>query len=198
MRPVGGEEEIAIDVRILCATHKPLADMVMRGEFRQDLYYRINVIQAQVPPLRERSQDIPALCHSIFLGLAERNGTDIQYTLSEEALDTLGQYTFPGNVRELENILERAVTLSDHAEIETSDLMLDMSNNNAEAPLITQHSEAAPSSDAPFEANIENHEKALIENALQKARYNKTKAAVLLGISFRQLRYRIKKLNLDK
>lgn len=198
VRPVGSEEETAIDVRILCATHKPLADMVTRGEFRQDLYYRINVIQAQVPPLRERSQDIPALCESILLSLSERNGSDTQYKLSKEALAALSQYAFPGNVRELENILERAVTLSDSEQIDADDLMLDMTSNSIEAPVTAQPVDTTGEDTAAFEANIENHEKALIEQALEKARYNKTKAAELLGISFRQLRYRIKKLNLEK
>ncbi len=201
IRPVGGEEEVAIDVRILCATHKPLAEMVAKGEFRQDLYYRINVIQAQVPALRDRREDIPGLCDSILAGLAEGKDNEQRYQLSDEAVAALCEYSFPGNIRELENILERAITLSENTRIEIDDLMLDMNKDQASLPTEAAASATQPSTTeddgGPLTAHVQSHEKELIENALQKARYNKTRAAELLGISFRQLRYRIKKLGLE-
>ena len=161
VRPVGSEEEVAIDVRILCATHKPLAEMVARGEFRQDLYYRINVIQAQVPALRDRREDIPALCDSVLSALALRNGVDGQYQLAPAALENLRQYNFPGNIRELENILERAVTLSESSIIEADDLMLSTElqpSAHNENPAFTQNQ----ATDDNFIDTVQSHEKELI------------------------------------
>ena len=190
IRPVGSETEIPIDVRILCATHKNLGQMVENGQFRQDLYYRINVIEAQVPALRDRPEDIADLSAAILKGLAKRNHLDGGYKLNKAAIDALKHYSFPGNVRELENILERAVTLSEDTEINVADLLL-------EANTKTNSEEHKQQAGRPLTQAIETQEKQLIQQALEKTRHNKTKAAELLGISFRQLRYKIKKLGLD-
>lgn len=181
LRPVGGQGEEAIDVRILCATHKPLAKLVESGKFRQDLFYRLNVIQVDVPSLRSRRDDIPALCHEILRQIAERNHQTAT-ELSDAALQALLDYPFPGNVRELENILERALTLAEDDHISPDDLQLPKVEQDHKQDLGT---------------HIHHEEKELIEKALEETRHNKTKAAELLGLSFRQLRYRIKKLGIE-
>ncbi len=183
VRPVGAETEAAVNVRVISATHKCLADLVAGGAFRQDLYYRLNVIEVRTPPLRERANDIPLLARNIV----ERLGRELEMTpppqLDDDALQALTQYAFPGNVRELENVLERAITLCDGNRIQLLDLQL---RNQLPAP-----------AGSGLEDQIEEIEKQAIREALQKTRYNKTKAAELLGMSFRSLRYRIKKLGLD-
>jgi two-component system response regulator PilR (NtrC family) len=199
VRQVGSESEMAVNVRIISATHRDLAVLVASGAFRQDLYYRLNVIDVRTPPLRERRGDIPLLAASILDRLAIDNGQRPQ--LDVDALQKLAAYDFPGNVRELENVLERAITLSDGQRIGADDLQLRAAaatRDTTEAPR-----EAAPvsssSSDAgsPLDARIEEIEKRAIREALEKSRYNKTRAAELLGMSFRQLRYKLKKLNID-
>ncbi len=187
IRPVGGQREIQVDVRILSATHKDLAALVQEGRFRQDLFYRINVIQLDVPPLRDRSEDIPALVEFILDRLAGEART-FKPILSEEALEALMGYDFPGNVRELENILERAMTLCEGNWIELNDLQLP---RNPSREIIE------PSEDLALESYLSNVERQKILNALEQTRWNKTAAARLLGISFRALRYRLEKLGLD-
>ncbi|MDH5592499.1 MAG: sigma-54 dependent transcriptional regulator, partial [Gammaproteobacteria bacterium] len=123
IRPVGSHEELTVDVRILCATHKNLAESVKQGMFREDLFYRLNVIELKVPPLRERTEDIPQLAEHILRQLAEKNGIQVP-SLAKDAMAALQQYSFPGNVRELENILERALTWNDDGEISAEDLLL--------------------------------------------------------------------------
>ncbi len=193
IRPVGASREIAVDVRILSATHRDLAKMVAAGEFREDLFYRINVIELRVPPLRERPEDIPVLAEAILSRLARETG-DTEYGLSEEAMAALCAYPFPGNVRELENILERAVTLSPGGIIERDDLQL------RAAVTRTTGGTAPPTPAGRGDAlgeQLEDVERQAIIEALEKTRYNKTAAAKLLGLTFRQLRYRIKKLNIE-
>ncbi len=198
VRPVGGQKEIPIDVRILSATHKDLAALVAKGEFRQDLYYRINVIQLRVPSLREHPEDIPLLADHILARLAEEQGVP-PVRLSQDALQALMAYPFPGNVRELENILERAMTLCDGETIHPEDLQLPST-----PPLGTPFGEHAaprvaepPPGPVPLEPYLDNMEKEVILQALEQTRYNKTAAAKLLGLTFRQLRYRLKKLGLE-
>ncbi len=185
IRPVGGQTEEATDVRILCATHKDLGQLVESGKFRQDLYYRINVIQIDVPSLRERKEDIPLLCDEILQQISHRNQADAP-KLDSTAIASLLEYPFPGNIRELENILERAVTLAENNTITSDDLLLPASTSN------TKESDGHTLSE-----QINEQEKDLIKKALEETRYNKTKAAERLGLSFRQLRYRLKKLGLD-
>ncbi len=184
VRPVGVEKETPVDVRILSATHKDLAALVKKGEFRQDLYYRINVIELRVPSLRERPQDIPLLADYNLDRLARSSGMP-KPTLTKDALDALLDYSFPGNVRELENILERAMTLCEDSTIDVDDLRLP---------------DYAPPPDKEkltLEPYLDTIEKETIMKALEQTRYNKTAAAKLLGITFRALRYRLKKLGLD-
>lgn len=187
VRPVGAESEVAVNVRVISATHKHLGDLVNSGAFRQDLYYRLNVIEVQAPPLRDRASDIPALAQYMLAKLSRDMGLPRLPSLDAAALAALQTYAFPGNVRELENILERAATLSDGAHITIADLQLR-----------PQGSMPPPQNAAALGAQMEEIEKNAIREALQKTRYNKTRAAELLGMSFRALRYRIKKLGLDQ
>jgi two-component system response regulator PilR (NtrC family) len=186
VRPVGAEDEVAVDCRILSATHKRLDELVAGGQFRQDLYYRINVIEVAVPPLRERVDDIALLVEHFLVKKSLEFGMPTP-RLSAAAVAMLSAYPFPGNVRELENILERALTLCENDEIQTGDLRL------PSAPA------AAPSnvSAGELQEYLEDVERQRILRALEDARWNKTRAAKLLGISFRALRYRLQKLNIE-
>jgi two-component system response regulator PilR (NtrC family) len=190
VRPVGAEAEVMVNVRIISATHKNLGDLVTQGAFRQDLYYRLNVIEVRTPPLRERADDIPLLSRHILARLARDNGLSEPPALDEYAQRQLSAYAFPGNVRELENILERAITLCDGKLIYPDDLQL-----RPAAPM--QFAGSAAPENAALGDHIEEIEKRAIREALEKSRYNKTRAAELLGMSFRSLRYRIKKLNIE-
>jgi len=187
VRPVGETREVPVDVRLLSATHKPLDRMVADGRFRQDLYYRINVIELQVPPLRERRQDLPQLVEHILHHLA--GGTEVPH-LDASALQALYAYSFPGNVRELENILQRAYTLSEGNTIAREHLQLPTES----APRLEEASKN-PSSD--LDDRLEDLERETILKALEENRWNKTATARTLGITFRALRYRLKKLGLD-
>lgn len=192
VRPIGETQETPIDVRILSATHKNLATLVAEGKFREDLFYRVNVIEIRVPPLRERLEDIDALVESITRRLSQQMG-GISLQMTPAATKVLRDYPFPGNVRELENVLERAATLCNNGMIDASDLQL--------RPRVAQTAEqAASTSVAPGEnlgEALEDIERDAIVRALEQTRYNKTKAAKLLGMTFRSLRYRIKKLGID-
>jgi len=189
VRPVGVEREVAVDVRILSASHKDLDALVAQGHFRQDLYYRLNVINLHVPALRERPEDIPLLAEHIFERLARQGGVE-RPALSGEAAAALESYDFPGNVRELENILERAMTLCDGSTIGVGDLAI-----LSPADAGQRRGDATP--DDALDAVLENVEKETIVKALEQSRWNKTAAAKRLGISFGALRYRMQKLGLD-
>jgi two-component system response regulator PilR (NtrC family) len=184
VRPVGEAREQAVDVRILSATHKDLAQLVAEGRFREDLYYRINVIELRVPPLRERGEDALLLADHILARLADGMGMRTPVLAESARLALLG-YHFPGNVRELENVLERALTLSSGGVIEAHEVEL-----RAQPGGERRAAEALGD-------QLEAMERDAIRDALERAHYNKTEAAKLLGITFRQLRYRIKKLGLD-
>ncbi|HEY8098044.1 MAG TPA: sigma-54 dependent transcriptional regulator [Methylobacter sp.] len=190
IRPVGEQQETPVDIRLLSATHKNLNEMVRDGSFRQDLYYRINVIDLHVPPLRERPDDIPALVDHILAKLTGANKQD-RPNLSASALAALQRYHFPGNVRELENILERALALYDSNSIETDDLNL---------PIDVHHVAKSQDFDPALES-LENHlekiEKKAITVALEENQWDKMAAAKQLGLSPRSLRYRLKKLDMD-
>ena len=187
VRPVGASGEEDVDVRILSATHKHLSRMVAAGEFREDLFYRINVIEMRVPALRERGDDVLALADHILAKLGSKAKLD------DSASNALLRYNFPGNVRELENMLERAVTLCTSGTIGESDLHMRTAEDAAGA---TPGAEA-PSSRDSIDSQVEDVQRQAIVEALEKTRYNKTAAAKLLGLSFRQLRYRIKKLGIE-
>lgn len=190
IRPVGENHEIPVNIRLLSATHRNLAGMVQEGSFRQDLYYRINVIDLHIPPLRERSSDIPILAEHTLFKLANPTAAN-KPVLSASALAALQRYHFPGNVRELENILERALAMYDGKTIEVDDLNLPVSSyNTADSP------EYDPRQGS-LEDYLENIERNAISAALEENKWNKTAAAKQLGLSFRSFRYRLKKLNLD-
>ncbi len=195
IRPVGAQREIATDVRILSATHRDLAELVSTGQFRQDLYYRLNVIQLKVPPLRERSEDITMLASHFLHRLAHQNAQP-DLALSEDALQALAAYAFPGNVRELENILERATTLCEGNIISRTELHLPLTGT---IPGVTgdEHTRMPDPGTVPLDTYMDNIEKDVLIKALEQTRYNKTAAAKKLGITFRALRYRLKKLGLD-
>lgn len=209
VRPVGGNSECPIDVRILSATHKDLAQEVKEERFRNDLFYRINVIDLPVPSLRDRREDIPLLVDRLLMRMTDGQNRE-RPRISDAALQALYHYHFPGNVRELENILERAITLCENNLIEPQDLQLP-------EPESGTGEKAAPTTDSPVPASqtiadkrhnsdegfgnldgyLEDVEKEIISRALEKERWNKTAAAKLLGISFRALRYKLKKYNLE-
>jgi two-component system, NtrC family, response regulator PilR len=205
VRPVGDTREIPVDVRFVSATHQDLGQLVADGRFREDLYYRINVIELQVPPLRERGDDILELAEHILARLAPRMGIETP-VLSAEARRLLMKHAFPGNVRELENTLERALALCEGGRIEATDIQLrqpPVPRGPGEASPGALARPAAPPSfinpddTALLEGQLEDLERAAIVQALEQTRYNKTRAAELLGISFRALRYRIKKLGIE-
>ncbi len=189
VRPIGEQREQPIDVRVLSATHKSLAALVASGRFREDLYYRINVIEIRVPALREHAGDIPELAATMLRRLGRRLGNEAP-ALGPEALSALGAYGFPGNVRELENILERALTLSTSEHISVGDLQL------REGAGAAAGAAAAPGG-AALGDQLENIERDAIIKALEQTRYNKTAAARLLGMTFRALRYKVKKLGIE-
>ncbi len=199
MRPIGESREQAVDVRILSATHKNLAELVGQGQFREDLYYRINVIEIRVPALRERTDDIAEIAESILGRLARRAGHD-PATLAPDAVELLRTYPFPGNVRELENVLERALTLSGGRSIGADSIRLRAAGRPPGAEAAREEAAGAPAMQVGAGAlgsQLESLERDAIVKALEKTRYNKTAAAKLLGMSFRALRYRIKKLGIE-
>jgi two-component system response regulator PilR (NtrC family) len=184
IRAVGAQQEEPIDVRIISASHQDLESMVAEGTFRQDLYYRINVIGITVPNLSERTKDIPQLADYLIEKYNYENAA--QVSISEQALTALGNYAFPGNVRELENILERALALCENETIEVDDLQLpELNGVNDEKP-------------ASLGEMTQNLEKEQIISALEDNRWNQSATARSLGITLRQLRYRIDKLKLNK
>lgn len=192
VRPVGEQQEVAVDVRLLSATHKDLAEMVKENLFRQDLYYRINVIELVVPPLRERAEDIAEITQHLLTKLAKANGI-VKPELSAAAQKMLTNYAFPGNVRELENILERALALYDGVTINSKDLNLPVISEVASLVPVTEYNAAQHS----LENFLEGIEKQAICNALETNAGNKTAAAKQLGMTFRSFRYRLKKLGLE-
>jgi two-component system, NtrC family, response regulator PilR len=193
VRPVGEAREEAVDVRILSATHKNLTQLVAEGRFREDLFYRINVIEIRVPSLRERSEDVPALADSILTRLGRRMKMEPP-RMDARALAALQTHAFPGNVRELENVLERALTLCVGGIITEENIRL-RAAARADAGIAPTPA-PAPGGGALGE-QLEDIERDAIVKALEKTRYNKTAAAKLLGMSFRALRYRIKKLGIE-
>jgi len=200
VRPVGESHEETVDVRILSATHKNLADLVADGRFREDLFYRINVIELRVPSLRERTGDIPELADTILGRMGRRMGIDAPQ-IGEDAFLTLQSYPFPGNVRrELENILERALTLCNAGTITTEHIKLRAAARpvtELTSPLSAPAAATTAGGSAALGTQLEDIERDAIIKALEKTRYNKTAAAKVLGMSFRALRYRIKKLGIE-
>jgi two-component system response regulator PilR (NtrC family) len=196
IKPIGCHTEINVDVRILSATHKNLQEEIHQDRFRQDLYYRINVIELSVPSLRERLEDIPELVYFLLRRfLPDMNNLPV---ITDEAIAALKAYPFPGNVRELENILERALTLCDGNHITPSDLQLP---DNIHTPAVKLQTDVvAPDAQTPpddLNNFIDNQQREVILKALEETKWNRTAAAKLLGITFRALRYRLKKLGIE-
>jgi len=204
VRPVGASTEAPVDVRILSATHKDLAVLVEDGRFRHDLYYRINVIELRVPPLRERREDLPGLAAAILARLSRSHGRS-EPLLAPSALDALAAYAFPGNVRELENVLERALALCEEDRIGAGDLRLPQAGARGAAAAAPGAAAAAaveavadlPGGSAALPSYIEQMERTAIQRALEENRWNKTRTAAQLGITFRALRYKLKKLGME-
>lgn len=198
VRPVGDVREVPVDIRVLSATHKNLPELVQEGAFRQDLFYRINVIELAVPPLRQRRGDIPLLSDHILERIAKEYGCNLA-SLTPAAAERLRGYDFPGNVRELENILERAFTLCDADQIDAEDLHLGNVSPHAATASQTDAKTwtTMPDGNIDLEGYLETVERHAIEKALEATRWNRTAAAKRLGLSFRTLRYRLQKLGME-
>ncbi len=188
VRKIGATAEDLVDVRIICATHQNLAESVESGKFRQDLYYRLAVIELKMPPLRECREDIPVLADAILKRLSAKDGKSAA-RFSAEAKKALAAYDFPGNARELENILERAIALAATDEIQPEDLQLS-------PPGFVAGEKAAPNSKWPLQEYLDRIEREAILEALERTRFNRTAAAKLLGITFRAMRYRMERLGI--
>lgn len=208
VRPVGGTQEEPVDVRIVSATHKNLAREVQEGRFRQDLYYRLNVIEIDIPPLRERREDLPALCEALLARIGQESGLPAP-RLTPEALAQLSKHPLTGNVRELENLLHRALALSDGGElsldsVDTTPAILDPTASDL-APtvpgVLPAGSAPAPLGSVGLPADLQSHldrqEREILIKALEETGFNRTAAAAKLGLSLRQIRYRIARLNID-
>lgn len=189
VRPIGANDEVHVDVRILSATHKNLAELIEKNSFREDLYYRINVIQVDVPALSERREDIPGLVDFLCKRYEERSQQVL--SVSPEASNWLSQQTFPGNIRELENTLERAAAMCENNKVELHDL-----NNMPKRRSATSQGVVELPTGQDLDSWLEDIESTIIQQHLNQNGGNKTAAAETLGISFRQLRYKLKKLNL--
>jgi len=191
VRKVGSTQEESVDVRIISATHKKLGEQVDAGKFRHDLYYRLNVIELRMPAVRERREDIPLFVDAILDKLAAAVGAE-KPEVSPEALEALSRYDFPGNVRELENVLERALALSSDNSITLDDLQLT-------PPAVSDDMPPSVSANGkyPLQDYLDRVEKDAILEALEKTRFNRTAAAKLLGITFRSMRYRMERLGIN-
>ncbi|MEE4251592.1 MAG: sigma-54 dependent transcriptional regulator [Alcanivoracaceae bacterium] len=197
VRPIGESREFPVNVRLLSATHKNLAREVAEDRFRQDLYYRLNVIETRVPALRERACDIPALAEHILGRLCQLWNLPLPQ-ITDSAWQALKSYPFPGNVRELENILERALTLSDGQQIDRSHLQLPEGNITESGPAGSSGPMPGRPPGMPLEEFLQEVERAELLRALDATHWNRTAAAKRLGMTFRSLRYRLQKLSLDQ
>jgi len=202
VRPLGSTQEETVDVRILSATHHDLAAAVQAGRFRQDLYYRLNVIEIFIPPLRERREDLPALCHALLERIALEAGSPVP-RLTPQALEAIAAYPLPGNVRELENLLHRAVALSDGDILQVEPCPTAQAATAPQAPsgptsMAAAGAPAATLKDVPhdLQAWLDEQERDILVRALHAHQFNRTATAVRLGISLRQIRYRIARLNI--
>lgn len=196
VRRVGGTEDIKVEVRIIAATNRDLEQMVQQGTFRQDLYYRLNVINIRTPPLRERRDDIPLLAGHFLQKYSERFSKQIQ-TISKEAMDLLKKYDFPGNVRELENIIERTVALESGATVLPESLP-QFVNTPTGRKMVSSDGIEITDEGIDLQKVLDQLEKELLVKAIHQANGVKKRAAKLLGITFRSMRYRVEKFSLGK
>ena len=192
VKPVGATDELEVDVRVVAATNRDLEAEVARGAFRADLFYRLNVIQVWLPPLRHRREDIPLLAEHFLRQLAAEHGRTA--TLSPAAMRKLESHDFPGNVRELENMIERAIALSSSAVIGPDDLP----EVRASRPAAAEAPAEFPAEGVDLDRLVSDFERSWVQRALEKSGGVRKKAAALLGISFRSMRYRLEKLGFDK
>ncbi len=194
IRPIGSPHEEPVDVRIISATHKDLAAEVQAGRFRQDLYYRLNVIEIAIPPLRERREDLPALCHALLCRIAHESGIPVP-PLPCAMLDQLARDPLPGNVRELENLLHRAVALSDEDELKIEPSMRQALLQEPSVPAPPDDDQISIPSD--LQSHLDRQEREILIQVLRETGFNRTAAAARLGLSLRQIRYRIARLHID-
>jgi two-component system response regulator PilR (NtrC family) len=194
VRRIGGSEDIKVDVRIVSATNQHLQEKVRQGEFREDLYFRLNVIPIHIPPLRKRREDIPLLAQYFIEKYAKEFGKEVK-RISTYALELLMRYPFPGNIRELENIIERSVALESSSIILPENLIIAEEGNGA--AVASGPAGEFPETGVDLNGELERFEREIIRKALEKAKGSKTKAALLLGVSFPSLRHRIEKLNME-
>jgi len=199
IRPVGSTQEEQVDVRIISATHKDLAAEVQAGRFRQDLYYRLNVIEIVIPPLRERREDLSALCSALLRRIAGESGIPVP-TMPNSVLDQLAREPLMGNVRELENLLHRAVALSEENDLQIEpsahmSLIQEVSFNNQDVTPPKEDEKITIPSD--LQGHLDSQEREILIQALRETGFNRTVAATRLGLSLRQMRYRIARLNID-
>ncbi|HEU5294131.1 MAG TPA: sigma-54 dependent transcriptional regulator [Burkholderiaceae bacterium] len=210
VRPVGAVTETPINVRVVSATHKDLASEVHEGRFRQDLFYRLNVIQIRVPALRERIDDLPAICDLVLARIAGEAGISPAPKLSAQAMERLSDYAFPGNVRELENLLHRALALSTGDVIEWADLglpddvfvdsgIVDLDALHAASEAARKAVASSPPGELPSDlvAYLDQVERDILVRALEQHRFNRTAAGASLGLSLRQMRYRMARLGVN-
>jgi two-component system response regulator PilR (NtrC family) len=190
--PVGARKEVPVDVRILSASHQQLRPLVEEGKFRSDLFFRLNVIELQMPGLSERRDDIEQLAHRFLKEITEQWDEEKAPVISPQAMTALKNHNYTGNVRELINILQRAITMCEDNIINVDDLMLQQVVMQESDPTLSERDD-----DQTLDTYIEDIERKMLEDALEKARYNKTRAAELLGISFRSFRYKLKKFDID-
>jgi two-component system, NtrC family, response regulator PilR len=204
VRPVGSNQEEFVDVRIVSATHKDLPGAVAAGKFRQDLFYRINVIDIVIPPLRERTEDLPLLCETLLARIAQESDMPVP-TLSTQTMEQLALNPLPGNVRELENLLHRAVALSEGDELQLDDLqghVGDAMEPSGETGTTQQPTASPPSPGkltppSDLQSHLDQQEREILVQTLQETGFNRTLAAARLGLSLRQIRYRIARLKID-
>jgi two-component system response regulator PilR (NtrC family) len=194
VRRIGGSEDIKVDVRIVSATNQHLQEKLKQGEFREDLYFRLNVIPIHIPPLRKRREDIPLLAQYFIEKYAKEFGKEVK-RISTYALELLMRYPFPGNIRELENIIERSVALESSSIILPENLIIAEEGDGSAASSVP--AEDFPETGVDLNGELERFEREIIRKALEKAKGSKTKAASLLGVSFPSLRHRIEKLNME-
>lgn len=199
VRPLGSTQEEVVDVRIVSATHRDLAAEVQSGRFRQDLYYRLNVIEIVIAPLRERLEDLPALCAALLARIAHETGIQAP-VLTPEALAAIASHPLKGNVRELENLLHRAIALSEGDELQVEAGTPEVSDG-ARTKQPSMAALALPDMDADslphdLQSWLDQHERQILVRALRESGFNRTATAARLGLSLRQIRYRIARLNI--